>query len=397
MGKKRAVNSTSTRPRLPAAFPRLWSRDYALSNYDYGRVANRASNKLVAILMCIGLILGVLISHAQPVHAEPIICDLEGGVLTCDLTTPTATATPTQAAPTATPTSTMTAVISPTSSPTNTPTAVTPTSTPLTKRFPPNGADGRITITQAGVYSGVASCGAITGGDYCLNINASPVTLQDFSVIALSAYGSILTTSNATFLRGTITGRGGITGYRVQNVLIDGVTFTVSVGAIGIYDQGEGCEALATKRTRFVTIRNSVVVNTSTANESLWFKCVSDLTIENNRLTSRTQWNVSLPDTTDAIIRGNTFDLAGAPWPWLAIELPKSTRVTVTQNTVTGQVGDTLVYVNSGTSQLTITDNCLGSGINAISLVHQPVVPGLVSARNGACVTPPSTGDAGLR
>jgi hypothetical protein len=346
-------------------------------------------------LMLAGFVLGVLISHAQPVHAEPIICDLTNGVITCDINTPTPQ--PPSPTPSATPVATSTPSATPTIAPPPSATP-TPTTTPtLVRPIPAPSIDGRITITQAGVYSGSAVCGAITGGDYCLNINASPVTLQDFTVTALSAYGSILTTSNATFLRGTITGRGGITGYRVQNVLIDGVTFNVSVGAIGIYDQGEGCEALTTKRTRFVTIRNSVVVNTSTANESLWFKCVSDLTIENNRLTSRTQWNVSLPDTTDAIIRGNTFDLAGAPWPWLAIELPKSTRVTVTQNTVTGQVGDTLVYVNSGTSQLTITDNCLGSGINAISLVHQPVVPGLVSARNGACVTPPSTGDAGLR
>jgi hypothetical protein len=335
-------------------------------------------------LMLAGFVLGVLISHAQPVHAEPIICDLEGGVLTCDLTTPTptatATATPTQAAPTATPTSTITAVISPTSSPTNTPTAVTPTSTPLTKRFPPNGADGRITITQAGVYSGSAVCGAITGGDYCLNINASPVTLQDFTVTALSSYGAILTTSNATFLRGTINGRGGITGYRVQNVLIDTVTFNVSVGAIGIYDQHENCEALTTKRTRFITIQNSVINNTSQASETAWWKCSQDVKILNNRFKTTSEWSLSFPDALDVEIRGNTFDLSPEPRNWLAIELPRTFRVRIEDNTFAGPSGDWGVWLNSGSADVTYVGNTVAGGV------------GLV-----CCITAPGTGDAGLR
>jgi hypothetical protein len=326
-------------------------------------------------LMLLGLILGVLISHAQPVHAEPIICDLTDGVVSCDLNTPTPTPLPPSPTPTATSTSTPSPI--PATS-TSTPLA-TATPAPLTKRFPPNGADGRITITQAGVYSGVASCGAITGGDYCLNINASPVTLQDFTVTALSAYGSILTTSNATFLRGTITGRGGITGYRVQNVLIDGVTFNVSVGAIGIYDQGGDCEGLATKRTRNIQIVNSTVNSTSTGNETIWMKCSHDVLIEDNRIVTSASWAMSFPDALNVTVRGNTFDLNHSR-TWLGIEFPRTFGAKVEGNNFLGTAGDWATWNCCGSTGLSYTGNVLASGV------------GLV-----CCVRPPSTGSGGLK
>jgi hypothetical protein len=356
-------------------------------------------------LMLVGLIVGILISHAQPVHAQDSAhhlaaagnmitaqipgCELVGfyqdkELYICDPTpTPTATTTPSATPVAPSPTTTSTAV-PPTASPsaTSTPVAPTPTSTPTNVRpIPPNSLiDGRITITQAGVYSGSAVCGAITGGDYCLNINASPVTLQDFTVTALSSYGAILTTSNATFLRGTINGRGGITGYRVQNVLIDTVTFNVSVGAIGIYDQHENCEALTTKRTRFITIQNSVINNTSQASETAWWKCSQDVKILNNRFKTTSEWSLSFPDALDVEIRGNTFDLSPEPRNWLAIELPRTFRVRIEDNTFAGPSGDWGVWLNSGSADVTYVGNTVAGGV------------GLV-----CCITAPGTGDAGLR
>jgi hypothetical protein len=329
-------------------------------------------------LMLVGFVVGVLISHAQPVQAEPIICDHTNGVITCDINTPTPQ--PPSPTPSATPVATSTPSATPTIAPPPSATP-TPTTTPtLVRPIPAPSIDGRITITQAGVYSGSAVCGAITGGDYCLNINASPVTLQDFTVTALSSYGAILTTSNATFLRGTINGRGGITGYRVQNVLIDTVTFNVSVGAIGIYDQHENCEALTTKRTRFITIQNSVINNTSQASETAWWKCSQDVKILNNRFKTTSEWSLSFPDALDVEIRGNTFDLSPEPRNWLAIELPRTFRVRIEDNTFAGPSGDWGVWLNSGSADVTYVGNTVAGGV------------GLV-----CCITAPGTGDAGLR
>jgi hypothetical protein len=332
-------------------------------------------------LMLAGFVLGLLLCPAEPLQAEPIICDLTNGVLSCDLNTPTPepTATPTPSiTPTATarpPSATPTPQPTPTPAPTSTPTTVA-----LTRPFPPNGTDGRITITQAGVYSGAVSCGAITGGDYCLNVFAQNVTLQDFSVSAPQApIGAILTSSNTTFLRGTVSGRGGISGYRVSNVLIDGVTFNVTVGAIGIYDFQDNCEGLTTKRVRNIVIRNSFVNSTGTGNETIWMKCSQDVLIENSRITTSASWAMSFPDALNVTVRNNTFDLNHAR-TWLGIEFPRTFGAKVEGNTFLGTAGDWATWNCCGSTGLSYTGNVLAPGV------------GLV-----CCLTPPSTGDAGLK
>jgi polygalacturonase len=207
------------------------------------------------------------------------------------------------------------------------------------------------------------------------------VTLQDFSVSSPQTYGTIQIASNTTLLRGTITGRGGVTGYRVQNVLIDQVTFNVTVGAIGIYDQGEGCENLAVKRTRGIVLKNSDVRNTSLASETAWFKCSQDVQILNNRFRTTSEWSLSFPDALDVEIARNSFDLSSEPKNWLGIELPRTFRVRIEDNTFTGPSGDWGVWLNSGSDQISYAGNTVSGGM------------GLVCCT----LTPPSTGDGGLR
>lgn len=342
-------------------------------------------NRGLAILMFLGFVLGVLISHAQPVHAQIPGCELVGfyqgkELYICD---PPPTLTPIPTSTSVPPSPTPSATPRPSSTPTPTATATPqPTQTPSASRpFPsPIPGQNRYEITQPGIYSGSISCGAITGSDYCLLIRAQGVTLQDFSVTSPQTYGTIQLASNTTLLRGTITGRGGVTGYRVQNVVIDGVTFNVSVGAIGIYDQGDGCETLTTKRTRGITLRNSDVRNTSLASETVWLKCTENVLIEGNRFRTSSEWSISLPDSHDVTIRRNAFDLQDEPRNWLAIELPRTFRVQVTDNTFTGPVGDWAVWLNSGSADVTYAGNVVAGGV------------GLV-----CCITAPTTGDGGLR
>jgi len=339
---------------------------------------------------------------ASGARADPIDCvwvpPLNAWVCADDGRPVAPTPPPPTQQPTALPTALPPTPPPPTSGPAATATPVPTPTAPATnvRPFPAPGADGRISITQAGVYSGNVSCGPITGGDYCLNVLASPVTLQDFTLTANSAFGSILTSSNATFLRGTINGRGGITGYRVQNILVDGVTFNVSVGAFGIYDQGGDCEGLPTKRTQNIVIQNSVINSTSTASETGWFKCAQGVKILNNRWYTTAEWSLSFPDALDVEIRGNSFDLSPEPKNWLAIELPRTFRILVEGNVTSGPVGDWFVWVNSGTNFLDMKNNCVRGGAGLLN----GSVPNGSQSGNGPCptlFTPPGTGNAGLK
>jgi hypothetical protein len=61
-------------------------------------------------------------------------------------------------------------------------------------------------------------------------------------------------------------------------------------------------------------------------------------------------------------------------------------NVDVINNTVLGPEGDWFIYVNSGTNDLVITDNCIASGIGVVHTAHQSGgVALLTNSRNGPC------------
>lgn len=192
-------------------------------------------------------------------------------------------------------------------------------------------------------------------------------------------------------------------------MLINNVTFNVQEVAFQLLDAGGGCESLTTKRNYNVTIRNSNISN-QFGTEMVYAKCAQFFLIEDSTITPRSEWGVSTPDGLDITVRRNTFDLRSETSNWLAVELPKVSRATITFNTAVGPApSDWLVYVNSGTNNLTVTDNCLASGMStltpprAVHDYHQAGgVPNLTEARNIVCgqtqsITVPSTGDGGIK
>ena len=317
----------------------------------------------------------------------------------------TVPATPTRTA-TAVPPATNTPVPpspAPTSVPPTVPPSPTATATPPAniRQIPQRSTDGTYYITQPGIYTGVASCGAIAAGAHCVHIwNSNGVTLQDFSIISEGGYG-LQFDNNTNFKRGPITAPLGASGHQKVNVHFEEVTFSVQSVAFQLLDTGGGCEGLSTKRNRNVTIRQSTFRNQG-GTEFLYAKCAQDLFIENNSFFPLSEWAVSTPDGLNINIRGNNFDLTHEVRNWLAIELPRVFGASVVNNRVIGPApGDWLVYVNSGTRDLTVTDNCLVSGMSgAVHTSHQAGgVPNLVEARNGICssTTPPTVGDGGLK
>lgn len=374
---------------------------------------------LFAITIVIAAILPMtMTSTTQAVPCEFVGYDSAGEEIWIgDCGTPTAvpTATPTRTpTPTPTNTPTATATLSPTSSATATPSpTLTPTPTitptvPSSSQCPSKSGDGTYYILTPGVYSCTFTCPNIGTSAHCVHLwNSNGVTLFNFSVNS-SGYG-IQFDNNTTMRDGTITAFRGMSGDRKVNVLVDNVTMNVQEVAFQLLDAGGSCEGLTTKRNYNVTIRNSNISN-QFGTEMVYAKCAQFFLVEDSVLTPRSEWAVSTPDGLDITARRNTFDLRSETTNWLAIELPKVNRVTVTFNTVIGPAAnDWLVYVNSGTNNLILTDNCLASGMGTVSPpdngalhdYHQTGgVPVLTEARNGVCgvqtFTAPSTGDGGL-
>ena len=275
--------------------------------------------------------------------------------------------------------------------PRSTPTPTAPGSTAIpvppstqVKSLPARSADGTYYITDPGVYSGNATCGNIPAAAYCVHIwESGGVTLQDFTITTAQGAG-LQIDNNSIIRRGTIKApNGAATGWHKANVTIDGVRFDSPVGGLGFL--GGGCENTSPRPNRNITIRNSTFVN-STGSEMLYLKCAQDVLIEGNNFAPASQWGVSTPDGVNIIIRANYFNLWSEPNNWLAIELPRTFGVDVIANTVVGPAGDWFVYVNSGTNDLTISDNCVGAGIGVMHELHQSGgVTSLVMARNGPC------------
>ncbi len=293
--------------------------------------------------------------------------------------TPTATATVKPAntpaatgtlVPTATSTSTPTSTKVPSTS-TPVPPSVTPTTGPtvLIKSLPARSNDGTFYITDPGVYSGKASCGNIGSTAHCVHIwESGGVTLQDFTITTAQGTGLQLD-NNTTIKRGTITApNGAATAWHKVNVTVDGVTFDSPIGGLGFL--GGGCETMSPRPNRQITIRNSSFIN-QFGEEMLYMKCAQDVVIEDNYFAPSSAWALSTPDGLNIIVRRNTFDLRSESTNWLAIELPKVINVDVVNNTVLGPEGDWFIYVNSGTNDLVITDNCIASGIGVVHTAHQ--------------------------
>lgn len=307
----------------------------------------------------------------------PQIIDLQPGqeVLVRAVNAPTATPVP----PTNTP-------VPPTNTPVP-PTPIPPTATPpptVVKPLPARSGDGTYYITEAGVYSGNAVCTNSASSNYCVHLwNSNGITLQDFTVNS-NAFGVQLD-NNSKLLRGTVNATAGASGDSKRNITIDSVVFNVIGGSIGLQDLMGNCEALTTKRsTGHVLINNTF--NNQAGNENVWIKCSQFIRIEGNKFNGQSAWNLSLPDGLDVEIKNNEFNLAPEPHNWLAIELPRTFRTTITGNKVTGPAEDWFVYVNSGTNFLVMTDNCVAAGIGILSTVHQAGgVPNLVEQRNGPC------------
>lgn len=292
--------------------------------------------------------------------------------------TPTATPTPTNT-PTPTPTATLTPSPTPTPTLTPTPTSLPPTATPTSvlSPCPAKTTDGTYYITNPGVYGGcVFTCGNIGGNAHCVHIwNSNGVTLQDFSITTAQGAG-LQFDNNVLVRRGSI--GGGANGHHKVNVTFDDVDVAAPTGGIGLF--GSGCENTVPRPNRFITIKNSTFIN-STGNEMLYMKCAQDVLVEGNTFTPGSQWASSFPDGVDITIRGNHFDLQSETLNWLAIELPRVFTATVANNTGTGPSGDWLVWTNSGTTGLTLSGNVLTGGMGQLCCT----------------VTPPSTGDGGLR
>jgi hypothetical protein len=209
------------------------------------------------------------------------------------------------------------------------------------------------------------------------------VTLQDFTITTTQGTG-LQIDNNTTIKRGIIRApNGAATGWHKVNVTIDAVTFDSPIGGLGFL--GGSCENLTPRPNRHITVRNSSFVNQS-GEEMLYIKCGEDIVIEDNHFTAGSAWTLSTPDGLNITIRRNTFDLRSESINWLAIELPRVIGADVTFNTVVGPVGDWFIYVNSGTNELTVTDNCIPSGVGVLHSSHQSGgVAVLTEQRNGPC------------
>jgi hypothetical protein len=332
------------------------------------------------LLVLIAPLLLIYSAAASPVNCTYIperdqyLCDNATATPIPPTVTPTVTAipthTPTTVQETATAVPTATPVV-PTATPTFTATAVP------TRPLPAKAADGTYYLTQTGVYSGNASCGNIGNTAHCVHIwNSSGVILQDFTITSTQGYGLQFDNGNI-IQRGTITAPLGASGHQKVNVTFNDVTFNVQSVALQLLDTG--CESVTPRRNRSITVRNSTFTNAG-GTEMLYMKCAQDVTIEGNHFAPKSEWAVSLPDTVNAIIRNNTFNLVSEPTNWLGIELPKVAGALVENNTATGPAGDWLVWQNSGTTGLSVTANTVNGGMGVL-----------------CCVSPPSTGSGGLR
>ena len=244
--------------------------------------------------------------------------------------------------------------------------------------FPSRSSDGTFYITQPGTYSGSVSCPDIRATQHCVHLwNSNGITLQDFTIT--SSGTAIQADNNSTIRDGAIAALGGVTADSKVNVTINRVTFDTPGGAVGLFDNAGNCEGLSQKRSRGHTIRNSSFRNDG-GNETLWIKCSQSVTIENNLFQSGSQWSVSLPDSLDVTIRGNTFDLTLEPVNWLAIELPRTFRVEISRNRFFGPAGDWAVWLNSGSDFVTMVNNC----VQGVGTMLGTVVSGNV-ARNSRC------------
>jgi hypothetical protein len=229
--------------------------------------------------------------------------------------------------------------------------------------LPPRSSDGTFYLTKPGTYSGSVSCPNIAATQHCVHLwNSSGITLQDFSMS--SSGTAIQADNNSTIRDGAVVALGGVTAESKVNVTINRVTFDTPGAAVGLFDDAGNCEGLSQKRSRGHTVRNSTFRNAG-GNETLWIKCGQFITIENNFFQSGSQWSVSLPDSLDVTIRGNTFDLTREPVNWLAIELPRTFRVEITRNRFFGPADDWAVWLNSGTDFVTMVNNCV-QGVGAM-------------------------------
>ncbi|HEX5142139.1 MAG TPA: right-handed parallel beta-helix repeat-containing protein [Dehalococcoidia bacterium] len=227
--------------------------------------------------------------------------------------------------------------------------------------LPPPSWDGTYYITQPGTYSGDASCPGIAITQHCVHLwNPAGITLEDFSVTTSGT--AIQADSNSTIRNGTVVAAGGLTADGKVNVTIDNVTFNTEWAAVALYDSGGGCEGLSSKRSAHHWIAHSTF-RSAAGNETVWIKCSQDITVEGNYFGTASQWSLSLPDSMDASIRGNYFDLWSGPFHWLAIELPRSFNVEIRNNTFTGPFGLWAVWLNSATNFVWIDTNCIQGGM----------------------------------
>lgn len=372
---------------------------------------------MVAVVIALSVF---LVPSSGSAHDPPCVVASDtpdGQLLWCPKTTttptpPTATSVPPTTAPTFTP-----IPATPTATRTSVPTATaTPTSSrSLTDtRYVRKNADGTYLVLEAGTYSGVLTCPTtLNVSHHCLQVYAAGTVLDNFTINCSSCV-SIHAGSGITFKNGTLNGRGGITGYNSKNLTIDNVQFNVTEGSWGIYSHDAGCETLGSgqKPVANITIRNSRVNNTGTltavGHETGYMKCTENFLIENNQFKTASAWMLSFPDSLNVTVRNNVFDLSpetpnrGGQTNWLAIELPRVFGANIIGNSVIGPApGDWLIYVNSGTRDLTVTDNCITSDMSGVlHISHQAGgVVNLTEARNGICqpFTAPTTGDGGLK
>jgi hypothetical protein len=231
--------------------------------------------------------------------------------------------------------------------------AVAPAKVPTA---PARSADGTYYITEPGVYSGHFDCPGISTAQFCVHVwNDQGVVLENF---AITTSGLAIQADSYTTLRyGEIWGHGGLSAHSETGITVDGVAFNVTGGAIGLYDTSGSCEGLATKRSYYHLIINSSFTNRG-GNETIWAKCTQSVSILYNTFRSGSQWSISLPDSRDVWIHGNSFSLSGAPSNWLAIELPRSHNVWIAWNWFGGRGNAWGVWANSGTSYVTIEGNC---------------------------------------
>lgn len=222
--------------------------------------------------------------------------------------------------------------------------------------MPAKSADGSYYITQPGVYSGQFDCPGISASQFCVQVwTDQGVVLENF---AITTSGTAIQADSYTTLRyGEIWAHGGLSAYSETGITIDGVAFNVTGGAIGLYDTAGSCEGLSAKRSYYHVIINSSFTNRG-GNETIWAKCSQSVSILYNTFRSGSQWSISLPDSRDVWIHGNSFSLGGGPSNWLAIELPRSHNVWIAWNWFGGRGGAWGVWANSGTSSVTIEGNC---------------------------------------